>query len=98
VNDSARLFVEDADSKPRLWATVDLFRVRSESVTIVVKDVRHGSKGIEVSFDKQNGSTSQPAKKSVAQATDAWPHFLLAGLGCCGLVLLAPRARRKSVP
>ena len=90
VNSFAQLYVQDAHSKPRAWATVE-YRPGVRAVRIVVKDVTHGSKGIEVSYDKDDGTP----KKSAARAADAWPHFLLAGLGCCGLVLLAPRVRRK---
>ena len=91
VNSSARLFVQDPDGKPRLWATVEANSLRGQAVKVLVKEVRRSSKGIEVSYDKEEGAALPSPKKSATRAADAWPQFLLAGLGCCGLVLLSRR-------
>ena len=96
---ATRLFVEDTDHKPRAWATVEYHGFKNESVKIVVKKVSNSKAGIEVGYDIDKAPLPlRPRKQPLPTTADAWPPFVLAGLGCCGLVLLAPRARRKAGP
>ncbi|EDY22125.1 hypothetical protein CfE428DRAFT_0250 [Chthoniobacter flavus Ellin428] len=92
LHQEARLYVQDADHKPRLWLTVEHRFVKSETIQVHIKEVRPGSKGLEVSYDLEKKDLApQPHTSS----REILPQFLLAGLGCCGLVLIAPRTRRK---
>ncbi|MEI9898465.1 MAG: hypothetical protein WDN28_32560 [Chthoniobacter sp.] len=55
--------------------------------------------GIEVDYDIDKTPWHSPWHKQPPPTTSAaWPAFVLSGLGCCGLVLLAPRARRPAAP
>jgi len=95
LNSTAQLLVQDADTKPQTWATVEHRQFSpGGSVHITVKSVRHDDKGITVTFDKEEKSNLRP-RKLPPRTADAWPHFLLAGLSCCGLVLLYQPHRRR---
>ncbi|MEP6672881.1 MAG: hypothetical protein ABJF10_27205 [Chthoniobacter sp.] len=94
---STRLFVADADHKAREWATVEYHRSKNELVKILVKKVSYGKGGIKVSYDVDAGPIP-PHQPSLPSTAGAWSPFVLSGLGCCGLVLLAPRVRRKAAP
>ncbi|MDR3403697.1 MAG: hypothetical protein P4L99_14455 [Chthoniobacter sp.] len=92
LNSSARLFVQDADTKPRVWATVEHHDPRGGVVKIAIKKVAHGNAGVEVIFDREEtGPPSRYPRPGPPHTAEAWPPFILAGVGCCGLVLLARR-------
>lgn len=88
-----QLYVEDADHKPRIWATVD-HRQFTQLVKIRVKEVRSGKKDIDVVCEVEKvplSSTSQNG--SAATTAEIASPFLLAAAGCSGLMLLARRRR-----
>ena len=93
----AQLYAEDADNKPRLWLTVEHHDFNSQAIKVRIKEVRHGSKGLEVGYDIDKTALPPPQRNPPHRSSnaDVFPHFLLAGLGCCGLALIAPRRRRK---
>jgi hypothetical protein len=91
VRTTARLFVEDLNNKPRIWATVEHQEFNSEAVKIRINEVRRGNKGIEVVHTTVKTPLAPPPRRRPILTTDAGLPFLLAGFGCCGLVLLARR-------
>jgi hypothetical protein len=97
-NAPVQLLVEDANHKPRAWAHVDQVNFRSESVKIRVKELRFSDKAIEVLYDTERAPIPVVPRKNPYRSSAVWPPFLVAGAGCCGLLLLAPTRRRKAIP
>jgi len=103
LHGAAKLLVQDDQARPTVWATVEDQAPRGRNVAIIIKRVQRTDKGIEVQYDKDVSGGPRPhppyhvptPPKAPAATTTAWPHFVLAGLGCCGLVLLRTRTRRN---
>lgn len=97
LKSTAQLYVEDADHKPRVWATVEHHEFNAQSVKIHVKEVRSGKNGIEVLHDIEKAPLPLPPRKRPIPATaDVASPFLLGLAGCSGLVLLARRRRTRA--
>jgi hypothetical protein len=94
----AQLYVEDTDNKPRLWLTIEHHDFNSQAFKVHIKEVRYGSKGLEVGYDMDKTALPPPQRNPPHRSSkrDALSPILIAGLGCCGLVLIAPRSRRKA--
>lgn len=98
---NAQLYVEDADHKPSVWATVEHHEFNSQLVKIQVKELRYGKKGIEVVHEVEKAPLPvTPRKRPTPATAGVVSPFLLAAAGCSGLMLLARRRRelkRRSV-
>jgi hypothetical protein len=66
--------------------------IKSQALQVRIKEVRPGSKGLEVTYDLDKKDLPFPRRSS---SRESLPLFLLAGFGFCGLVIIAPRLRRK---
>jgi hypothetical protein len=94
LKSNAQLYVEDADHKPSVWATVEHKEFNGQSVKIQVKEVRYGKKGIEVVHDIEKAPLPViPRKRPTPATANVISPFLLAAAGVSGLVLLARRRR-----
>jgi hypothetical protein len=92
ITGPVELQVQETGARPRVWATLE-YSPRGRTVKISVKDVRRTEKGLEVSYDIDDPTAP---KKGTTSTGEAWPRFILAGLGCCGLVLLARRPSKSA--
>jgi len=96
LKSNAQLFVEDADHKPRVWATVEHHEFNGQSVKIRVKEVHYGKKDIEVLHDVEKAALPiTPRKRPIPATAEIMSPFLLAIAGCSGLMFLARRRRPK---
>lgn len=96
LKSNAQLFVEDADHKPRVWATVEHHEFNGQSVKIRVKEVRYGKKDIEVLHDVEKAPLPvTPRKRPIPATAEVMSPFLLGLAGCSGLIFLARRRRTQ---
>jgi len=93
---ATKLYAEDGNNRPRDWATLEYHGFNSEVVKILVKKVTYGKAGLEVGYDIDKTPLRAPPRRRPTPGTAAaWPPFVLAGFGCCGLVLLARRRDQR---
>jgi hypothetical protein len=96
LKSNAQLYVEDADHKPRVWATVEHHEFTGQSVKIRVKEVRYGKKDIEVLHDVEKAPLPvTPRKRPIPATAEVMSPFLLGLAGCSGLIFLARRRRSQ---
>jgi hypothetical protein len=94
LKSNAQLYVEDADHKPSVWATVEHHEFNSQLVKIQVKDLRYGKKGIEVVHEVEKAPLPvTPRRRPTPATAEMMSPFLLAAAGCSGLLFLARRRR-----
>jgi len=89
---SVQLLIQNGTEPAQVWAKIR-HEWRGQKITVNVESVRQQEKAISVTYKTTSGNPA-PGRKNAHTAPGSLPLFALAGMGACGLVLLARRGRK----
>ena len=90
VSTNAELLIQSGNDPAQAWNRIK-YEWKGARIAIKVESVKQDGKTIKVTYKTTDGHA--PGTKSAATGWQSLPLFALAGVGVCGLVLLARRRK-----